>query len=212
MAFLRKKSENGHVLSEVYSGFQKAMRRGLVPDSMYYARQIRSVSSNALKKRICLNILEDICSIKLCMEVYSGDENDSDQMELLLMKGLLFKKTHVSAWLNRYAVDCLLVKNNVIDMNIGKLVQEGKELEAAIRGMYFRAADRNKEIFEELECVLPSLNLSIESAWKIFRYCNDSPLVWLNIILSVTRQEIRENGRDVTQAMCRAGLESAQSS
>jgi len=188
MAFLRMKTSNGHVIGEVYSAFQKSIRRGLLNEALYFGSQIASASKNALKKRIMLIILEDICDLELCLEVneisLDGDFNT------VITKACLSPKTHISAWLNRVSVQHLIDDKSVCEDRMDALVSANHELKAAVRGMYLLATKKPEQIFDELEPLFTNV-CTLKSMKSLFKYCNNTPLLWLVLILQSTRPEFR---------------------
>ena len=80
---------------------QKSIRRGLEDKALYFAEQIASVSENALKKRICLIVLEDVCNIELAFKCFESPL-DMDKLRDLTIAAARAPKTHMSAWLNKF--------------------------------------------------------------------------------------------------------------
>lgn len=188
MAFLRiTKTPQGHFIEEVYSGLQKSLRRGLVSEALYFAKEIGTDKYiHLLKKRLCMNILEDVGSISLSLQVFDS-ENKLEILSNLVFLIANAPKTHISAWINRCAIQKLVTSRQVSSEKISTLVNENREFDAVVRGMFFRAKGENHKIFEELEGIC---EVKTEKILKFFKFVNNSPLVWIAIILQKTRKEI----------------------
>ena len=182
---------NGHTIGEVYSGLQKSIRRGLETEALYFAKEIANVSVNALKKRICLIALEDTCNLDLTVACFNT-ELETNKLLDTVIAATKVPKTHISAWLNRYSIECLSQVGEVSAESISQLVSERRELEAAVRGQYLRACKDNYAILEEIVSCWTRLGYGgIEELSKLFKYTNDNPLLWLVLILSEIRPELR---------------------
>ena len=193
MAFLRiTKTPNNHSMEEAYSGLQKSLRRGLIHMSLYFAREIGTKYPHLLKKRLCLVVLEDMCSISLALEIYNCT-NELKNLEYYVGLVAIVPKTHISAWLNRYAVEKLITSKYIKSESIGKLIKNGEEIEAAKKAMFYKATGKEKKIFEELKDAVEESKISSqEKILELFKFTNSSSLEWLSIILWHTRSEIRD--------------------
>ena len=193
MAFLRiAKSVHDHSIEEVYSGLQKSLRRGLIPESLYFARELGTPKYlHLLKKRLILLVLEDVGSISLALQIFDAP-NTLLALEYLTVLVASLPKSHITAWLNRYAVDRLASLRQVSTDTIGNLINGKDELQAVIRGTFLRAKGQNHRIFEELEEVCGKSGIaSTEKLGKMFKFANNCPLEWIAVILWHTRMEIR---------------------
>lgn len=186
MAFLRKTTPNGHNMADVYSGLQKSLRRGLITETIYFAKEIGSEYPNALKKRLLQNLLEDTSNIELALKIM----NDKNlELNNLLKWSIIIcniPKSHISAWVNRVAIGKLIDNNFVSYKSIKNLMEEKKELECIIRGSWLRATNKDEEIFNELELD----KNTHKQLWKLFKFINESPLVWISYILFNLRLEL----------------------
>ena len=75
MAFLRMKTSHGHTMGDVYSCFQKYVRRGDYESALYWGAQIGRKEGeykgypNALKKRLMQHALEDAGNIEYAIQL-----------------------------------------------------------------------------------------------------------------------------------------------
>ena len=104
MAFLRKKTAHGHVMAEVYSAFQKAVRRGDADDALYWGAQIGQPFPNALKKRLMQHALEDVCAPKYALDLMGAKAKTWPALVPWVRALCALKKSRAGAWMNRVAV------------------------------------------------------------------------------------------------------------
>lgn len=97
--FLRRPTTDGINIGTCYSILQKCIRRGLLQESLYYGNLVyKDGTPNALRKRLVMYCLEDMCRLDLALEVKDApDSKLCDYIQLVVRN----KKTHLSASLSR---------------------------------------------------------------------------------------------------------------
>ncbi len=104
MAFLRLTTPHGHIMAEVYSSFQKSVRRGTTDDALYWGAQIGRTYPNALKKRLLQHSLEDVGHIGYALALLAAKPKTWDALIPWLRILCELPKTRAAAWMNRVAV------------------------------------------------------------------------------------------------------------
>jgi hypothetical protein len=105
MAFMRQSTPHGHIMTEVYSCFQKYVRRGNVDGALYWGAQIGSLYPNALKKRLLQHSLEDVCHPAYALDLLGAVRKATFEALvpwIIVLCGL--RKSRAAAWMNRVAV------------------------------------------------------------------------------------------------------------
>lgn len=110
MAFMRLTTGHGHVMAEVYSCFQKYVRRGAVDDALYWGAQIACGGGaykgfpNALKKRLMQHALEDVGNPEFAIRLLAAKPKSWDDLVPWIRALCNIPKTRAAAWMNRVAV------------------------------------------------------------------------------------------------------------
>ena len=119
MAFLRLKTSHGHVMAEVYSCFQKTVRRGDLDAALYWGHQIAVGCSesnklptpvkgypNALKRRLMQHALEDVGHIGVALALLKDKAASTSWDTLRSWIHVLthLPKTRAAPWFNRVSV------------------------------------------------------------------------------------------------------------
>ena len=104
MAFLRKKTAHGHVMAEVYSCLQKAVRRGDADEALYWGAQIGEPFPNALKKRLMQHALEDVCAPEYARALMGAKAKTWVALVPWVRALCAVRKSRAAAWMNRVAV------------------------------------------------------------------------------------------------------------
>ena len=104
MAFLRKKTAHEHVMAEVYSCLQKAVRRGDADEALYWGAQIGQPFPNALKKRLMQHALEDVCAPQYARALMGAKAKTFAALVPWVRALCGLRKSRAAAWMNRVAV------------------------------------------------------------------------------------------------------------
>jgi hypothetical protein len=110
MAFMRKKTAHGHIMAEVYSCFQKYVRRGDADDALYWGAQIGRTDGaatgypNALKKRLMQHALEDVGHVGYALALNATKAKTWEALVPWIHALCALSKTRAAAWMNRVAV------------------------------------------------------------------------------------------------------------
>lgn len=115
MAFLRITTPHGHIMAEVYSCFQKYVRRGDFQSALYWGAQIAVEDQtigykgypNALKKRLMQHALEDIGHIEFSLKLLQAKISKWEDLIPWIHIACNLPKTRAAAWINRLAVECV---------------------------------------------------------------------------------------------------------
>lgn len=108
------KTPHGHTMADVYSCFQKYVRRGDFENAVYWASQIALPSTgstmykgypNALRKRLLQHALEDVGNIDIALQLLDTPTPSWDALVPWIQRLCLFPKTRAAAWANRVAVE-----------------------------------------------------------------------------------------------------------
>lgn len=169
MVFLRKKTADPNVsMGMAYSLLQKCIRRCLLPESLYYGNLISTDGTpNALRKRLVQSCLEDMCRWDLALEISTCSDNKlTDYLHIVTIN----KKTHLSAWAQRVALD------RAIQNKTGEN-QEMKDL------IHFTILDFKKDY--------TSIRKFLGNHSKLFSFMNRERLVWTVKILWDNRLELQ---------------------
>lgn len=93
-------------MADVYSAFQKYVRRGDVDNALYWGAQIGRPFPNALKKRLLQHALEDVGHIAYALRLLGEVKKPTWEALGLWVQVLCeLPKTRAAAWMNRVAVD-----------------------------------------------------------------------------------------------------------
>lgn len=169
MAFLRKTTCDKDVsIGIAYSAFQKTIRRGLTKNALYYGGLIYKYGTpNALRKRIIQSCLEDMCNLDLAIEVMkSSDEKLLDYIKIISQN----KKTHISAWFQRVALDYAIYNTKTTNEEI-------------LTGIKMHNFEKNKN-YKNLKEFLG------KELYKLYTFMNRERLVWAVKILNASRNEL----------------------
>ena len=80
MAFLRRKTTDNISIGIVYSIFQKCIRRSLIQKALYYGKLLYNEGThNSLRKRLVQSCLEDMCNLKLSLEIMNSKDNELEE-------------------------------------------------------------------------------------------------------------------------------------
>ena len=111
MAFLRMKTSHGHTMGDVYSCFQKYVRRGDYESALYWGAQIGRKEGeykgypNALKKRLMQHALEDAGNIEYAIQLLNKKIADWEDLIGWIKVLCEMPKTRGASWFNRIAVE-----------------------------------------------------------------------------------------------------------
>lgn len=111
MAFLRMKTSHNHAMGDVYSCFQKYVRRGEYESALYWGSQIGRENGefkgypNALKKRLMQHALEDVGNIEYALQLLKTKIQSWENLVPWIKVLCDMPKTRAAAWLNRLAVE-----------------------------------------------------------------------------------------------------------
>lgn len=93
-------------MADVYSAFQKYVRRGDVDNALYWGAQIGRPFPNALKKRLLQHALEDVGHIAFALRLLGEVKKPTWEALVPWVQTLCaLPKTRAGAWMNRVAVD-----------------------------------------------------------------------------------------------------------
>lgn len=155
MAFLRKTTADGHVMAEVYSSFQKAVRRGDSDDALYWASQIGTSYPNALRKRLLQHALEDVGHTGFVHALFDAKPTTFAALVPWIFLLCSLPKTRAAAWMNRVAVqyvgDPSVAPTPLLRSAAQVLIQHRDERIDALEAEFGKAAlrvyrDLNKEV------------------------------------------------------------------
>jgi hypothetical protein len=103
LMFLRRLTSDNINIGLCFSILQKCIRRGMCEEALYYGKLIMvDGTPNALRKRLVLCCLEDMCRWDLALEIQNCNENELENYIIILC---INKKTHISAYSQRVALN-----------------------------------------------------------------------------------------------------------
>jgi hypothetical protein len=112
MAFLRLTTPDGHNMAEVYSCFQKFVRRGDLAEALYWGHEIAATRGeykgypNALKKRLLQHALEDVGHLDYALALLAAEKKPTwGSLRPWIRVLCEMPKTRGAAWFNRIAVE-----------------------------------------------------------------------------------------------------------
>ena len=104
---MRKKTPHGHIMAEVYSCFQKYVRRGESDDALYWGAQIgrggadgAGAFPNALKKRLMQHALEDVGHVNYALALNAAKTKTWEALVPWVRVLCALPKTRAAAWMN----------------------------------------------------------------------------------------------------------------
>ena len=152
-----------------YSILHKCIRRCLVKEALYYGKLIYNDGTpNALKRRLIMYCIEDMCRLDLALEIFNAPNNKLIFYIQIVAKN---KKTRISDWFR-------IVCN---DYHKYSTVSESNEL---IDGIKMRRLEKNGR-FQEIRKFLGN-DLS-----KLYTFMNKESYVWIVKILWQYRDELK---------------------
>lgn len=171
MAFLRLKTSHGHTMADVYSAFQKCVRRGDDDGALYWGAQIARPAEgykgypNALKKRLMQHALEDVGNINYVLALHGLPAAATWDTLVQWIRALcVLPKTRSAAWLNRVAVEYV--------GRIGEAPTD--EIRQAAEALTLHRDGRRDALLARFGAVL----------MRIYKALNDEVLVFHTMILS----------------------------